>query len=157
MNLTMGLFLVAVLANFMLVGASLDQSLKQLPARNRIGAVAFSAYSRASDLWHGVAWYGALGVGAALLTLAAAIVGLRDELGDEQRNGALVVAAILTIAHSLVTARAAPTNFSQRTVARDKRALTAVFDRFDRLQTLRATLQVLTLVAISWALIAAMP
>jgi hypothetical protein len=39
-------------------------------------------------------------------------------------------------------------------VPRDERALTTVFDRFERLQTIRAALQVLTLVAISWALVA---
>jgi hypothetical protein len=155
MDLTVGLLIVAVIANALLVGASLDQSIKQLPARRRIGALAFSAYSQAADLGPGIAWLGALGIGAALLTLAAAIVGLRDGHGDGQRNVALLVAAVLTVAHSLVTARAAPTNFSQRTVAGDERALTAVFDRFERLQTIRAALQVLTLVAITWALVAA--
>jgi hypothetical protein len=40
------LALSAALANGLLVGASLDQSIKQLPARKTIGAVAFSQYSQ---------------------------------------------------------------------------------------------------------------
>jgi hypothetical protein len=52
-----GLRLAAVLANGVLVGASLDQSIKQLPARKKIGSVAYSNYSRAADLGNGVPFY----------------------------------------------------------------------------------------------------
>lgn len=154
MDLTDALLVAATIANALVVGASLDQSIKQLPARRRIGAAAFSAYSQAADLWHGVAWYGALGVGTLLLTLAAAVVGITDDDPDRQQAAALVAAA-LTVAHSLVTARAAPLNFSQRSVAGDERALARVFDRFERLQTARAGLQVAALAAIIWALVSA--
>jgi hypothetical protein len=58
----------------------------------------------------------------------------------------------LAVLHSLATTRAAPTNFSQRRVARDdEAALAEIFDRFERWQTARATLQVLNLSAILWA------
>jgi hypothetical protein len=58
--------------NGLLAGASLDQSLKQLPARFTIGHIEYSKYSRAADLGYGVPLYVTLGVGAALLTIAAA-------------------------------------------------------------------------------------
>ena len=77
MDLTLWLLLAAVLANGLLVGASLDQTIKQLPARRRIGPVAFSEYSKAGDLSNGVAWYATLGVGAAVLTVIAAVVRAR--------------------------------------------------------------------------------
>ncbi len=70
--ITLALLALATGADGLLAGASLDQSIKQLPARRRIGVVAFSAYSRASDLGPGILWYGILGVGEALLTIAAA-------------------------------------------------------------------------------------
>ena len=54
-------------------GASLDQSIKQLPARHKIGPIAFSAYARAADLGNGVLWYAIIGIGAALFTIIAAI------------------------------------------------------------------------------------
>ena len=55
--------------------------------------------------------------------------------------------------HSLVTTQAAPTNFSQRWVAKDEATLARVFDRFERWQTLRAVVQVLNFGAMLWALV----
>jgi hypothetical protein len=67
----------------------------------------------------------------------------------------LALAAGLTLAHSLVTVRAAPANLAQRPHGRRRaRALGQLFDRFERLQTLRAVLQVTTLGASVWALVA---
>src|SRR5262249_2375007 len=134
----------------LLAGASLDQSIKQLPARRRIGVRAFSAYSRASDQANGVAWYAALGVGGAVLTLAAALTAALRGAPDQQRQ-ALLLAGLLAVAHSLATARAAPINFSQRAAGNDKRALERIFDRFERWQTVRASLQLATFVTMLWA------
>jgi hypothetical protein len=150
---TLWLLVAALVGNGLLVGASLDQSIKQLPTRRRIGVVAFSAYSQAGDLGRGIAWYAALGIGAALVTVAAAAGGLTDR-PDGQAAAALWLALLLTVAHSLATARAAPTNFSQRAAAGDPARLTAIFDRFERWQTARAALQVLTLLSVVWALAA---
>ena len=85
MNLTLWLLVAAVLVNGLLVGASLDQTIKQLPARRRIGPVAFSEYSKAGDLSNGVAWYATLGVGAAVLTVIAALAGLIDRPSGRYR------------------------------------------------------------------------
>jgi hypothetical protein len=71
MDPSLWLLVAAMLGNGLLVGASLDQVIKQLPARHRIGVIAFSDYSRAGDLGRGIAWYAALGIGAALLTFIA--------------------------------------------------------------------------------------
>jgi hypothetical protein len=150
----LGLLVAAVVTNAMVVGASLDQSIKQLPARRRIGVLAFSAYSQAADLWHGLVWYPALGVGTALVTLAAAVVGLVGGAAGQQAV-ALVAAAAGTLAHSMVTTRAAPTLFAQRRVGSDEAALARIFDQFERLHTVRAVLQVATLAAVVWALAAA--
>jgi SAM-dependent methyltransferase len=45
LDLSTGLIIGAIVVNELLVGASLDQSIKQLSARRRIGVLAFSAYS----------------------------------------------------------------------------------------------------------------
>ena len=144
----------AVAANGLLVGASLDQSIKQLPARHRIGVTAFAAYSQAANLRNGVAFYAALGLGAAALTLAAFVVarGDQDEARPPRQRLPLTIAAGLTVAHSLVTAVAAPVNFSQRTHTGDPAALAEVFDLFERLTALRTGLQAATLAAVVWAL-----
>jgi Domain of unknown function (DUF1772) len=150
-NRTSALVLAATAADGLLAGASLDQSIKQLPARRRIGAVDYSAYSRAADLGNGIAFYGIFGVGAAALTVAAAVSAHRHE-PRSHRTPPLYAAAGLAVLHSLATTRAAPTNFSQRKVARDDEAtLAQIFDRFERWQTVRAALQVLNLGAMLWA------
>jgi hypothetical protein len=150
---TLILVAVAAAADGVLAGASLDQSIKQLPARRTMGNVAFSVYSRAADLGPGVVWYAALGVGAALLTIAAATVELA--LGTPTAQAwPIYAAAALSILHSLTTARAAPINFSQKRVADDDAQLAVIFDRFERWQTARVVLQTLTFVAALVALIA---
>lgn len=147
------LSVAAAAADGMLAGASLDQSLKQLPARHRIGAVACAAYTQAADLGPGVLWYGILGVGAALITIAAAAAAVAQHVAVSITEP-LGVAAALSILHSLATTQAAPTMFSQRRVSQTEQALGAVFTRFARWQAVRATMQVLTLLAILWGLIA---
>lgn len=153
MDASLWLLVAALIANGLLVGASLDQTIKQLPARRHIGVVAFSDYSKAGDLGPGIAWYATLGVGAALLTVVAVVVGLTGQ-PDAQMSAALWLALVLTVAHSLTTARAAPLNFSQRAVAGDATRLEAIFDRFERWSRARSGLQLLTLLSVAWALAA---
>jgi hypothetical protein len=149
---TLVLLLAATAATGLLAGASLDQSIKQLPARHRIGMVAFSAYSRAADLGNGIIWYAAIGVGAAVLTIAAAVAAYL--LGKQAAVVLpLYLAAGLAVLHSLVTTQAAPTNFSQRRFANDESTLARVFDCFERWQAVRALLQVLNFGALLWALV----
>jgi hypothetical protein len=152
---TIWLPLAVVVANGLLVGASLDQSIKQLPARHRIGPAAFAAYSQAADLRNGIPWYATLGLGTATLTLAAATVGRRHPTRPARQRRALAVAAGLTVGHLLVTAVAAPVNFSQRTHTGDPAALARVLDTFERLTAARTVLQAATLAAMVWALAAA--
>ncbi len=161
-DLTLALIVAATGLNGILAGASLDQSIKQLPARHRIGAVAYSAYSRASDLGNGVAWYAVIGVGAALLSIAAALALYFQGTGAPERlptppASPVYLAAALSILHSVVTGMAAPTNFSQRKHEGDEAALRSIFDRFARLQALRAILQVLTFGSLLWAVVAYPP
>jgi hypothetical protein len=147
------LLVAATAADGILAGASLDQSIKQLPARQRMGAIAFSVYSRASDLSsRGIIWYAVLGVGAALLTLAAAVAAFFQSAASLHIIP-VSIAASLALLHSLATSQAAPTNFRQRSVVNDEAALTAIFTRFERWQTLRVVLQVLTFAVVLWALI----
>lgn len=151
-NLTLTLLVAATAFNGILAGASLDQSIKQLPARHRIGAVAYSLYSRASDLGNGLVWYSSLSIGAVLLTIAAAIAAFFQKIGFTDALP-LYLVALFSILHSLVTTQAAPLMFSQRRYENDEGTLTEVFNRFERWQTLRVILQVLTFGASLWAIV----
>src|SRR5256885_16209468 len=67
------LLAIATVVDGLLAGASLDQSVEQLPARHRIGMRAYRAYSQASHMANGRFWLIPLGIGGAVLTFAAAI------------------------------------------------------------------------------------
>jgi hypothetical protein len=149
MAMVFSLLVAATAATGLLAGASLDQTLKQLPARHRIGAWAFSVYSRAADLGNGIVFYAALGAGGAVLNIAAAAAAFLARLGGYQA-AAIYVGAVLAILHSLLTGLAAPTNFSQRRTD-DPAALAAIFNRFARLQAFRCVLQVANFGVNLWA------
>src|SRR5215216_1560163 len=119
MDLTFILLVLATAVNGLVAGASLDQTIKQLPARHRIGVVAYSAYSKAADLGNGLPWYVGLGIGSVLLTIGTAIAGLAQQISSDAALP-VYVAAILSILHSLVTTQAAPTMFRQRNNENDE-------------------------------------
>ena len=55
-----------------------DTALVKLPARRRIGAVAYATFARGNDLGNGLLVYPLLGVGAALLTVLATALAYVD-------------------------------------------------------------------------------
>src|SRR5262245_46455329 len=130
MNVTFALILIATVGSGLLAGASLDQSIKQLPARHRIGTVAYSQYSRAADLGNGILFYGILGIAAALFNIAAAITAYWQRIPNGRAN-LIYLGTLFALLHSLATMQAAPLNFSQRKVhANDDAALMVIFDKF---------------------------
>jgi hypothetical protein len=140
-DLNLTLIILSTAFNGILAGARLDQSVKQLPVRHKIGSKAFSIYSQASDLGNGRIWYAIIGIGAALLTILAAINTFFLNV-EKPYSFPLYIAAVLSIAHSIVTSKAAPINFQQRKVFDEKNALIRVLDRFEKLQMIRVILQV---------------
>ena len=145
------IFLAAAL-NGLLAGASLDQSIKQLPSRHRTGVSIYAAYARGADLGSGIAWYAILANAAAILTVMAGVIGWRAGVSHRLATP-LLLGAAASIGHSLATLKAAPTMFSTRNVAlEDEASLARLFDRFAQWQALRATLQVLTFVVTLWSL-----
>lgn len=145
MTIDLLLTIGATILNGLLAGACLDQSIKQLPARHRIGPTAFSTYAKAADLGNGIIFYGILGIGAALTTIMAAVfASLTNSL--RINSNALVVAAILSVLHSFATSKAAPLYFRQKKT-NDETALRTIFDSFERWHTIRMILVVLTFIA----------
>lgn len=135
------LLIAAALANGLMAGASLDRSVVQLPARRKIGVPAYSAYSVAHELEGvGLIWYPVLGLGSALLTIAAAV--LAAATGISLLNGSpIYLAATAAVMHSVATARAAPLNFRQRSAQGDEAQLARIIDSFEKWQAARAVLQ----------------
>jgi hypothetical protein len=147
-----GILFVAILASGLLAGISLDKSLVQLPARHRLGVVAFADFSRAADLGRGLIWYPVLGIGAPMLIIVALLL-----QAIQGFNGVavtpLVLAAVLGVAHVVTTSRAAPLLLQLRREASDADELEALYQQFTAWHTVRCLLQVATFVIVLWALL----
>jgi hypothetical protein len=151
-----GLIVPLVLATTALsgiaAGASLDVSIRQLPARHRIGVRAYSVYSQATDLGTARVWYPPLGIGTLLLTSVTAAMAFFQQVALAHALP-LYVAVVLWLVHLLITLIwALPLLPRQRQVAGDEKQLATIFNRFERLQTVRAALDVLIFAVTLWAL-----
>ena len=146
-----GVAMAALAADGILAGLSLDKVIVQLPARRRIGVTAYAAYARAADLGNGIAFYAAVGVGAAVLTLAA--FGVAASVGAPAAvTGLLAAGVVLSLLHSAMTGRAAPTMFRIGQAGEDRAALAPLLARFARWSAVRAAAQTATLIVVAIAL-----
>jgi hypothetical protein len=150
---------IATVIDGLLAGASVDQSVEQLPSRHRIGVQAYRAYSQSSHMANGRFWLIPLGIGAPILRGIVALQAKSRGLAGH-RAVPVYLAAGLGVAHVASTVKAAGINWAiapwqppERRIA-DESRLAQVFDRFERWQALRASLQFLTFAAGVWALAA---
>ena len=151
MNLVLSLITLATAANGLLAGLNTDTALVKLPARRRIGAVAYATFARGNDLGNGLVVYPLLGIGAALLTLLATALAYVERSPMEVLL-LLSLASLLSILHTFATTRAAPVMLSIKDTPDDEAILTAKLDRFARWHTVRATFQVVAFFVLLWAL-----
>ena len=154
MSLLLWLIVIANVLNGMLAGGSFDGSLVKLPARRRIGVVAYATFARGNDLGNGLVVYPVWAVSAALLTLIATIVAYLEQ----QSMGLVVpltIASLTSIGHFLATSQAAPVMLSLRRTPDEEAILTAKLDKFEQWSAVRTTLQVLTFFVLMWALLVA--
>ena len=151
-DITLILVFSATVMTGLLAGMSLDKSIVQLPARHRMGVVAFAAFSRANDLGNGLIAYPVLGIGSALLTIMSAIAAYWQ--GVSLTNAWLLyVSVLLTLLHTISTTWAAPNMLSLRQPINDEETLTLTYSRFEKWHNVRAVLQVLNFITLVWALV----
>ena len=153
MNLVLSLMILATAINGLLSGLNVDTALVKLPARRRIGAVAYATFARGNDLGNGLVVYPLLGVGAALLTVLVTALAYIVHSPIEVLLP-LSLALLLSVLHSFATTRAAPVMLSIKDAPNDEALLASKLDRFARWHTVRATFQVLTFFVLLWALVA---
>ena len=151
MNLMLFLLVLATAMNGLLSGLNVDTALVKLPARRRIGAVAYATFARGNDLGNGLVVYPILGIGAVLFTvLATALASL-----EHSSMGLLLLlslASLLSLLHTFATTRAAPLMLSLKDAPDDEALLSVKLDRFARWHAVRASFQVLTFFVLLWAL-----
>lgn len=148
---------LATIVDGLLAGASVDQSVEQLPARHRIGVHAYHAYTQASHMANGRFWLIPLGIAGPILRLVAAFAARNRGLPGEMTLP-VYLAAMLGVAHMLGTVKAGRINWRltpwqprERQIT-DEATLAEVFRRFARWQGVRAVLQFLTFAVGVWAL-----
>jgi hypothetical protein len=144
-------FIIALTLTGLLCGASLDQSIKQLPARRTIGVKTFSLYAKAADLKNGIIWYAVLGIGAALFSITTAII-IGISHPDAPYALPLYLAGAFAVSHSICTSQAAPTYIKQKRIDSELE-LNVLFNKFERIQTTRSIFIALNLISFLWALI----
>ena len=152
MSLVVFLIASASAINGWLSGLNMDTALVKLPARRRIGAVAYATFARGNDLGNGLVVYPLLGIGAALLTVLATAVAYIERSPMEVLL-LLSIASLLSLLHTFATTRAAPVMLSIKDAPDDQATLTAKLDRFARWHAVRATFQVLAFFVLLWALV----
>ncbi len=155
--MSLGVFLIALATavNGLLAGLNTDNTdtaLVKLPARRRIGAVAYATFARGNDLGNGLVVYPLLGIGAALLTLLATALAYVERSPMEVLL-LLSLASLLSILHTFATTRAAPVMLSIKDAPDDQAILTVKLDRFARWHAVRTTFQVLAFFVLLWALV----
>jgi hypothetical protein len=136
---------LAILFNGLLAGISIDTSLVKLPARRRIGNIAYAVFARGNDLGNGIIVYSSLAIGAALFAFGAILAGFLQKI-----NGGillpLVIASITTIIHFLGTFKAAPVMLSIKNTPDDEVILKKKFDEFEKWNAFRACFQFITFI-----------
>lgn len=145
---------LATALNGLLAGLNLDTAFVKLPARRRIGALAYATFARGNDLGNGQVVYPLLGIGAALLTILATILAFAEHAPTTLLLP-LFLATVLSLLHTIATTRAAPVMLSLKTAPDVEAVLSAKLDRFARWHAIRALFQVLAFFALLWALVVA--
>lgn len=154
MNLVTSLIIFAVAINGLLAGLNVDTALVKLPARRRIGVVAYATFARGNDLGNGLFVYPLLGIGAALLTVLATVLAGASHSSMEVVL-LLSLASVLSLLHTFATTRAAPVMLSLKEASDDEALLMAKLDRFARWHAVRAAFQVLAFFVLLWVLVIA--
>jgi hypothetical protein len=154
MNIVFWLTVMTVVVNGLIAGVSFDVATVKLPTRRRIGAIAYARFARGNDMGNGIIVYPTVAILA--LVLVAGTTFTAYVLSAPQTVMLPLLAACAgTIAHFLCTAGAAPNMLSLRHAPDDETFLAAKLDSFATWHAYRAVFQLLTFIAVIWALVAA--
>ena len=153
MNTVFWLIVIAVIIHGLIAGISFDVAAVKLPARKRIGAIAYARFARGNDMGNGIIVYPTIAI-LALILVAGATLTAYLARAPQTVILPLLVACAGTVAHSLCTVKAAPNMLSLRNAPDDEAFLAGKLNEFAKWHAYRAAFQFLTFVALVWALVA---
>jgi hypothetical protein len=134
----------------LLCGASLDQSIKQLPARRRTGVKIFSSYAKAADLKNGIVWYAVLGIGMGASSIFTAVY-VWSHHSHALYSIPVFLAGAFAIGQLICTSIAAPTYHKQKEIT-DEGGLEKLFNKFEFVQAVRSVFIVLNFLSLVLAI-----
>jgi len=102
LNLVVFMIVLAKAMNGLLAGLNTDSALVKLPARRRIGAGAYATFACGNNLGNGLLVYPLLGIGAALLTVLAAVIAFIAHARVEVLLP-LAIVSLLSLLHTFAT------------------------------------------------------
>jgi hypothetical protein len=142
----------ATFASGILAGTVVDRALVGGPAWRALGAEAWEEFSRRADLGPGLVAYPVEAIGTTLLLIAAVVSSRFDHNGKRAVTLSLAVAVALSLLGLLITLKAAPTVLSLRATEPAASVQQAFNDFFFWGLYMRGAVDVLTFVAVVWAL-----
>jgi hypothetical protein len=152
-----GLLIAATVVSALMAGAFLERSLVHDPAWGQLGAQAWAAFSLHADLgFHGAAYYPPFGIGAALLSIAAALSLHSNSSELRAVTIATYAGALFAVTGLLMTLLAAPNMLQVPSFINDPAGLQRLFAGFVFWGNIRGVLQTLAFFANLWALTAAL-
>ncbi len=136
--------LLSVGSTGLLAGVSLNKTLVELPAGTKIGPRVFSRFSRAADLGNGRVLYPLLGLLSPVLVFAGAALVFVSPPSSAEIAYLITVALVLSAAHVVTTAGAAPNMFRIGKLGEDVAALERAYRVFQRWTMARTILRAAT-------------
>jgi hypothetical protein len=157
-SLTRGTLIGATVLGGLLAGMAANKVLVQLPAWGEAGVAGWATFTRTSDQGLGLALFPAIGAGALLLSIAAAVVFHFDRSAPRAGRVPIYLAPLLAIVALAVTILLlAPARLGLAQAAANISELQQLFVRVVRWWDVKALLHVLTFGANVWALVAVVP
>lgn len=147
----MYIVILATATNGLLAGISFDATTVKLPARRRIGNIAYAIFARGNDLGNGLYVYPPLAIVSALLVFLATIITFFSRHSNPFFF-LLVITSATSILHFIGTAKAAPVMLSIKNAPNDEKILKAKLDKFERWHAFRALFQIVTFFLLIWVL-----
>lgn len=153
MPLVFFLVVAATFADGLFAGIAVQKLFVELPARKKIGAVAFAHYSRASDMGNGFYIYPSFAIGGLLLKGLTYILALKSAYPLHVLVP-LGFAVSFGIGVLVTTAFAAPQMLRLRRMEDKEELLSPLLENFVTYSYPRAVFMWLQFAALLWALIA---
>jgi hypothetical protein len=149
-SLTMLLW-ISLIINGLFAGFCLDIATVKLPARKRIGSLAYANFARNNDLGNGLKVYPYFFIVSTLLSIINGVAGYINHY-SESALVPLILGAFLSAGCIFCTTQAAPTMWSLKKTPNDEKLLTEKLDRFAFWHNCRTLFQVSTFLLMCYAL-----